>query len=536
LKLKNFIAILINLLFALPGHLIAQTGHHAGNIVVIVPFENTSKAPGIDWIGEAFSEVVGQRMTAAEYFVIRREDRIYAFDRLGIPATLRPSRATLYRVAEEMDVDYLVVGSYTFDGRTFTARSQVMDMKRLRLSPEAVESGALTQLVDIQNATSWDMLHDIDPTFSIAKNNYTASVAASSGQIRLDALENYVRGTLATDNAEKLKRLKEAVRLHPTYAQAILQLGKTYFEAKEYESASLWLGKIPKTEPLASEANFYLGLASYYTGNFERAEEDFGFVASRVPLIEVYNNLGVVTARRGKKSAVDYFDRVVQADSHDPDYRFNLGLALFRNGDTAGAIRQLKESLALRPQDTEAKSLLEAVTLANSSKAPAPTLKLPLERIKRNYDETSYRQLALEIQNINEQRYASLSRPEHAAVHVSHGNELISQGLFYQAEGEFREAILLDSSNACAHSGLAAVLAERNDLSEARSEAIVANRIKFSAEAFLVLARVDLKQNKLESARDNVERALKLDATNAAGIELKRAVAEQLASKRAEKN
>jgi len=35
------------------------------------------------------------------------------------------------------------------------------------------------------------------------------------------------------------------------------------------------------------------------------------------------------------------------------------------------------------------------------------------------------------------QRYASLSRPEHAAVHVSHGSELVSQGLFYQQRVNF---------------------------------------------------------------------------------------------------
>src|SRR5437879_9299268 len=90
----------------------AQSARRAGHTIVVVPFENTSKAPGIDWIGEAFSEVLGQRMAAAQLFVIRREDRLYAFDRLWIPANVRPSRATLYRVAEEMDVDHLVTGNF----------------------------------------------------------------------------------------------------------------------------------------------------------------------------------------------------------------------------------------------------------------------------------------------------------------------------------------------------------------------------------------------------------------------------------------
>jgi len=334
-------------------------------------------------------------MAAAQLFVIRREDRLYALDRLGIPASVRPSRATLYRVAEEMDVDYLVTGSYSFDGRTFTARSQITDMKRLRLSPEAVESGALTQLMDIQNVSAWDLLRSIDPSFVTSKNEFLASASTLSGQIRLDALENYVRGLLATAKDDKIKHFKEAVRLNPNYTRAVFHLGKTYFDAKEYEPAALWLGKIAKTETVASEANFYIGLAAYYTGNFERAEEAFGVVAGRVPLIEVYNNLGVVTARRGKKSSLEFFERVVQADSREPDYRFNLGLALYRSGDSNGAMRQLKEALALKPQDAEAKSLLEMIAASASAKSPAAGQKLPLERIKRNYDETSYRQLAL---------------------------------------------------------------------------------------------------------------------------------------------
>lgn len=527
LKLLQSGALLFALLIAGSPASTAQSNRRAGHTIVVVPFENTSKAPGIDWIGEAFSEVLGQRMAGAQLFVVRREDRLYAFDRLGIPSNLRPSRATLYRVAEEMDVDYLVMGSYGYDGRTFSVRSQVIDMKRLRLSPEAVESGALTQLMDIQNATAWDVLHDIEGSLLTSKNDFVTSASAASGQIRLDALENYVRGLIAATKEDKIKHLKEAIRLNPSYTQAIVHLGKTYFDAKEYDPAVLWLSKIPSTEVAASEANFYIGLASYYTGNFDRAEEAFGFVANRVPLIEVYNNLGVVTARRGKKSSLEYFERVAQADSRDADYHFNLGLALYRTGDAAGASRQLKESLTLKPQDTEAKALLDTVT----SKPQPAGQKLPLERIKRNYDETSYRQLALEIQNVNEQRYAALPRPEHAAIHVLRGGEMLSLGLLDQAEGDYREAILLDVSNAAAHAGLANVLEQRNELSESRFEATASNRLKFSSEAFLVLARIDIKQNKLEAARDNVERALKMDGSNAAALELKKFIAEQVAQK-----
>src|SRR5437588_3883537 len=85
-------------------------------ILLIMPFENASNVPGIDWIGEAFPEVLGNRLASASLFIIGRDDRLYAFDRLGIPATAKPSRATIYQMAQQIDANYVVMGDYTFNG------------------------------------------------------------------------------------------------------------------------------------------------------------------------------------------------------------------------------------------------------------------------------------------------------------------------------------------------------------------------------------------------------------------------------------
>jgi len=52
--------------------------------------------------------------------------------------------------------------------------------------------------------------------------------------------------------------------------------------------------QVSTTDARAREANFYLGLAAYYQGDFSRAQTAFNFVAARLPLPEVYNNLGIV--------------------------------------------------------------------------------------------------------------------------------------------------------------------------------------------------------------------------------------------------
>ncbi len=505
--------LLLFLLLLIPA---AAQEHGGSKLLVVMPFENASAAPGLDWIGESFPEVLGARLAVPGIYVIPRADRIYAFDRMGIPATSRPSRATLFQIADQMDVDYVVTGKYFFDGASFAARAQVMDVRRLKLTPEAVEAGALTQLLDVQNALAWDLLRSLGATRS-AKDSFVRAAAP----VRLDALENYIRGVIAADAADRLRFLRQAVKIDPQYPDAQFLLGRTLFEQRDYPGAIAALGKVSAQVPIANEANFYLGLAAHYTGNYERAEQAFAFTAARVPLIEVYNNLGVALARRGKRGAADYFQRAAAADPRDPDYHFNYAIALYRAGDTPAAIRQLRETLALRAQDAEAKAFLDQLTTA----AVAGTgLKVPLERIKRNYDETSYRQLAMEIENARELRLADLPPAQHAAAHVERGNALLEQNLGDEAENSFREAILLDPTSAPAHLGLARVLDGRNEIAASRAEVQAALQLKPTADAYLLLAGLDVKQNRLAAARENVDRAERIDPAHPGIPVMRRAI------------
>jgi Flp pilus assembly protein TadD/TolB-like protein len=492
-----------------------------------MPFDNASGAPGIEWIAESFPELLSQRLASPTIYILTRDDRLRAYDRAGIPASMHPSRATVYRLVEPMDVDYVVLGHYTFDGRTFTASAQVLDMRIRTLLQESQESGPLVDLINIETSLALDLLRSMRPNLSVSRQE----IESSAPPIRLDAFENYVRGILDTSAADRARHFQEAVRLNPAYNQAWFQLGKSWFDQKQYDQAIASFAQVALTDPAARAANFYLGLSAYYLDDFSRAESAFTFVAARMPLTEVDNNLGVMMARRGdQKGAVLRFQQAAQQDPSDADYRFNLALALYHSGDQAGATRQLRECLALRPTDAEAKSVLAYLSAARD-RSPLRRSEVTPERIKSNYDENSFRQLFLGIQSAAEQRLAKTDPVSHAQFHVSRGQELIAQGFVAEAEKQFREASTLDTNNAEAHSGLAHTLEADNDLAGARNEAEAALAIRIFIDPLLVLARLDLRDNRTDAAAQSVDQALHLDPANASALNLKRAVAAKLAQK-----
>jgi Flp pilus assembly protein TadD len=96
-----------------------------------------------------------------------------------------------------------------------------------------------------------------------------------------------------------------------------------------------------------------------------------------------------------------------------------------------------------------------------------------------------------------------------------------------QAETEFREAIVLDPTNALAHAGLAEILEGRGEAASARREAAAANQLAPSVQAYLVLARVELKQQQSSAALAAVDQALRLEPTNARALELRRQISGQ---------
>lgn len=494
-----------------------------GRLVLLMPFQNNSGDPSLNWIGNAFPDIFGRRLTGADFLPLGRHDRLYAFQHLGLPANFVPSRAMTIKIAQLLDADYVVIGSYSVQGTRLTARAQVLDMAALALSRPMQAQSNLSSLLDTINDLAWQVARHMDPKLQVAQQTFRAA----DGKVPPGAYENYIRGIISPTLSSRIDHLKIAIRLAPNFFPAWTELGLAYFANEDYDLCASTLGHLPRDYPRAAEADFYRGLAFFYTGNYLDAENAFAFVAQQLPMPEVLNNEGVAASRRGKP-AESFFKRAIAADPKNPTYYFNLAVTYDRENHPQKAIAQLQQELKLAPRDSEAKSFLDQLKNPpppNPDPGKAITaFDTPLERIERSYNGAGVRQAAFELEQVEEMRIASLPPTQRAAALVKQGRTFLDRGLLLEAEREFQAALNADSKSAIAHAGLAVVRRQSGNLKSARNQAQASIAIQPNAEAYTVLAQLDFASRHTSQASSDIQKALQLDPHNAAALALRKKI------------
>ena len=374
-----------------------------GASVVVLPFTNATPgsvpdADSLHWLGESLAWTSRDVLASKGVIVIDRSVVEDAFRTLRLKPFAALATASAIKLAESADAEQVVYGTFAFTpapvGTQDTAGSlrvtaRVLDRRKLRESAEFAEEGRLEDLSRIEMHLAWRALHFLAPRLAPAEVEFLELRPA----IRLDAQVNYVRGLLAS-GAEKEKYFRQAATLDSTFTHPNFQLGKIYFDRKQYKEAAAALEKARPSDPHYREATFFAGLARFELGDYAGAEKAFRTLAGVVPLSEIWNNLAGSESRRNLPQAIEDFTRALEGDPNDPDYHFNLGYVLLKKGDFNGAAERFRAVLDRTPGDQMA-----TLMLGRSLKKQPLVLRgadvryQALERLKRNYDERAYLQL-----------------------------------------------------------------------------------------------------------------------------------------------
>ncbi len=486
-------------------------------ILFVLPFDNGTGQPNLEWIREAAPEILDARFASAGFAPMSRPDRMYALDHLGLPQQFQPSRASALKLAQTLDVDSIIVGSYRLEGNGIVAEARVLDVPHLRMSDAVLARGEMRDMIAVFDSLAWRLTRVMDPRFSVAQETFLAAGA----NLRLDAFEQYIRGISESDQQERERHLKQSVALSPNFGPAWMALGREDFNGQQYEEAAASFAKVSPNDPDALEAGFYRGLSLLYFGAYPQAQESFASVAQELPLGEVLNNEGVAVSRQDK-DATGLFVQAAATDANNADYHFNLAVSLKRHGSETNALNELNQCLKLRPGDSEAQQLLAAWKAPKS--ADAEDAAEPLERIIRTFDAGAFKQAAMMVDQVQATRLAALPPRERAAKLTVQARDYFNRGLLLEAERLYQLAVAGDASLAEAHAGLAAVRERTGDATAARNEANAALKISPSLDAYLVLGRLDLAANHVDDAGREVGEALKLDPASRTAQELNRQI------------
>ncbi len=485
-----------------------------GRILLVLPFDNHTGQPSLEWIREAAADLLSSRFMSAGFAPMSRADRLYALDHLGLPPGFQPSRASSLKLAQTLDADSIVVGSYSMQGSRIKAEAQIVDVPHLHMGKPVTADGELRDLIAVFDTLAWRLTRELDPSFPISQETFVAAGA----NLRLDAFEQYIRGISEQDQAERLRHLEQSVKLSPNYDPAWMALGREYYVAQQYEQAAAAFAKVNGKDADALEAGFYRGLSLMFSGEYAKAEVAFADVARVLPLAEVLNNQGVSISRQGHDGTA-LFRQAETADPAGADYHFNLAVSLNRHGNKAEALAELAQYLKLHPNDSEALEMQSAWKQSTDNSSLDP-----LERIERGFNAVAFRQAAVMVDQMETTRLAALTPNERARTLASQAKTYLSRGLVLEAERLYQLAIAADNQAAEAHEGLAEVRERTGDTAGARKEAQTAVQLQPSTDAYLVLARLDLAANHLNEAGHNADEALKLSPNSPAARAIQREV------------
>jgi tetratricopeptide (TPR) repeat protein len=387
------------------GFLFSGSVASAADTVAVLPLFNIDEhaSPNLNWIGESVAETISEALGSSGLLVLQREDREEVYHRLSLRTGVVLTKASVLKIGETLDAGQIAFGEFRVDGADTAASTlksnirltlHIIDLRKMQQKAEFVENGSLETLSQMETKLAWMLLRQLAPENTPSEDTFFHDRAP----VRVDAMESYVRGLMAQTEDQKLKLFTQASRLDDHFSQPNFQLGKMMFKKKDYKGAGQWFARVSKGDSHFLEAAFLKGICKYYLSDFDGAIDQFRMVSAEIPLNEVYNNLGAALSRKNDLTSTDNFRKALDGDESDPDYWFNLGYALWKQGHFTEAAQKFRATLDRSPSDQEATIMLGRCLKSDGPRGGDPRSD-GRERIKTAFEDSAWRQLQAELKN-----------------------------------------------------------------------------------------------------------------------------------------
>jgi tetratricopeptide (TPR) repeat protein len=522
----------------------------ATDTIVAMPFENLSGRAEYNWVGESFAAALADLFDKPGLVAIRPDERNVAYKQEGLPPTAILTRATMIKIAERAGANLVVMGTYRIAGEgresTITITARVIDIREGRLvGKEYNRGGPLVDLQKLQGDLAYEILYQHNQALPFSRDQITTDATIAP----VGAFENFIKGTLTRERDPRIAFLERAIKEYndktkAQYIAAIFELGRIRFEAAEYKEALEQLTLVDEKNQRYDEAQFYVGVAQDALGHPDQALATLKKLAGRLPLFEVYNNIGVLLIKQKQyKDAMDHLKPAMDAAPRDTDTLFNLGYAYFLAKDNANAVATLKSETKLRASDGEAYYILSKALAAQGDQAGATaasdqakkllpsyaqweTKGVPMvARVKTAFSKINYYRYKREQdERLNAQTQIS-SQPPQIDQLLETSRAAFIAGRDAEALGTLGKLLQLSPQNYEAHLLMGRLYERKGDFERA------SNALKAAVfwnprlvPAHVLLGRIAVLKNDCASAQASADKALQIDPNDQDGQALKRLI------------
>jgi len=558
-----------------------------GDVVMVLPFENTSNHPEYNWVGESFADSLAELLNKPGLLVVSSDERELAYQRLRLPETVIPSRATAIKLAREAKASLIVIGTYSVTPAEDNSKSESSKTEKDKSSAEAYVQltarvikvnegrtlgqmfeggwatrqfdfgGPLTDLQKIHGRLAYQILYQRDPALPFSQNQ----LVQEATKVPQRAFEPYVKAVLLGErDSRRANYLKNALRIYAdanggaTYPQAAFELGRFYMLEGKWKDATEYFTRLQKKDPHYAEAAFYAALGYAKLGDLGHALAAIVPLSSDVPLIGVYNNAGAIALQASREEKKDderarllaqstsFLARAAESSSDDPLVHFNYALALFLSGKYTEAADQLKPVIAADPRDGPAYFIyaksLEKIGKPETANAADDQARRWLPTYAKSQTEWQKSQTVAGISPrmrdvLNRDDVATLVKPGISATSAGSGaddllakaRDLYQAGRDDEALPELHRVVMLEPTNAEAY-----LLSGRINQRRGDQEAAIA-ALKTAIfwdpkliDAHILLGRIFLERGDRGEATKYATSAMTIDSNNQEAIALQRQV------------
>jgi tetratricopeptide (TPR) repeat protein len=530
--------------------------------VLVLPFENATNQREFNWIGASFSDSLTTLFAHAPGLnVVSAEERELIYQRLRLPLTAQPSRATAIKIAREARASIIIIGGYSVKASQdekvpaeVSGTARVVRVNEGQLWRSFDFGGAVTNLQRTQGTLAYQILYTRDDALTLSLNR----ILELATKVPPRAFESFVKGVM-TDDAEKRSNylqnaIKEYQKVYPgeVYPDAYFELGNLYLGQQKWKEAAEHYSKLKKGDPHYAEAAFYAGLSYWQQLDFKHSLEMLVPLTTDMPLTGVFNNAGAISLHAARaerdaaerdrllKQAADFLERAKNTVPDDPTVLYNYAQALFLSGRHAEAANQLRDLLTLRPRDGEA-FFLYAKALERAGQAEQATA---ADNEARRYlkDYAKYQTAWQKSQTISDVPLRVLPQLDMASVInytqpaaepvgekaqdlLEKARKLYAAGLDDEVLPELNRVLMIEPMNAEAHLYIGRVYQRRGDLVRAISS--LKTSLFWDAKlvpAHVLLGRIFLEKGDRAQAMTHARTAIDLDPNNQEAIALYRQV------------